>query len=56
VLCFLILIIRCRAVPRDVASWCLIAMLLYQLWDTSLWVHYNVTWGPPISKRQLLGF
>lgn len=53
---FLILTIRCRALPRGAASWCLTAMLFYQLWDTLLWIYYNVAWGPPILQRQLLGF
>lgn len=56
VISFLILLIRCRALPREAASWCLAAMLLYQFWDTSLWVYYNIAWGPPIVQRQLLGF
>ena len=39
------------ALPRHVARWMLVALLAYQLWDTSLWVYYNLSWGPAVGQR-----
>ena len=47
----LLFVIRFRTLPPHVVRWTLLALLLYQLWDTGLWLAYNLAWAPPMAER-----
>ncbi len=44
------------ALRSRAARWVLSALLLYFLWDTTLWVYYNLTWGPPMVAQGFVFF
>jgi len=51
-----VLLARTRALPRRAARYAVAAMIVYQLWDTGLWLYYNLAWGPAIQQRHLMPF
>ncbi|MCB2154598.1 hypothetical protein KQI84_06900 [bacterium] len=50
----LLFMTRLRTLPPHVTRWGLLALLMYQLWDTGLWLVYNLSWGPPVGQRIFL--
>ena len=54
--CLMVLVTRCTRMDAQSRFLLMAGLLIALLWDGSLWLGYNLTWGPPVTERYLAGF